>query len=46
MHEEICREGFDQGLGTFVSHYGSQSLDASLLLLPMVGFLPVERRAR
>jgi GH15 family glucan-1,4-alpha-glucosidase len=41
MHEEICREGFDQGLGTFVSHYGSQSLDASLLLLPIVGFLPV-----
>jgi GH15 family glucan-1,4-alpha-glucosidase len=40
MHQEICREGFDQGLGTFVSHYGSQSLDASLLLLPMVGFLP------
>ncbi len=40
MHEEICREGFDQGLGTFVSHYGSQSLDASLLLLPIVGFLP------
>jgi GH15 family glucan-1,4-alpha-glucosidase len=48
MHEEICREGFDQGLGTFVSHYGSQSLDASLLLLPIVGFLPAsdERMTR
>jgi GH15 family glucan-1,4-alpha-glucosidase len=48
MHEEICREGFDQGLGTFVSHYGSQSLDASLLLLPIVKFLPArdERMSR
>jgi GH15 family glucan-1,4-alpha-glucosidase len=37
-----------RGLGTFVSHYGSQSLDAGLLLLPIVGFLPAgdERIAR
>lgn len=40
MHEEICREGYDQGLGTFVNYYGCQELDASLLLLPLIGFLP------
>jgi GH15 family glucan-1,4-alpha-glucosidase len=40
MHEEICREGYDQGLGTFVNYYGCQELDASLLLLPIIGFLP------
>jgi GH15 family glucan-1,4-alpha-glucosidase len=42
MHAEICREGYDQGLGSFVSFYGSEQVDASLLLLPVVGFLPVE----
>ncbi len=41
MHDEICREGCDTGLGTFVEYYGAESLDASLLLLPLVGFLPV-----
>jgi GH15 family glucan-1,4-alpha-glucosidase len=42
MHDEICREGYDRGLGTFVEYYGAESLDASLLLLPLVGFLPVD----
>ena len=48
MHEEICREGYDQGLGTFVNYYGCQELDASLLLLPIIGFIPAtdERMAR
>ncbi|WP_456684577.1 glycoside hydrolase family 15 protein [Bradyrhizobium sp. P5_C11_2] len=48
MHAEICREGYDPGLGTFVDYYGGQELDASLLLLPLVGFLPAddERIAR
>ncbi|WP_299820624.1 glycoside hydrolase family 15 protein [uncultured Jannaschia sp.] len=41
MHDEICREGFDADLGHFTQHYGSQRVDASLLLLPLVGFLPV-----
>jgi GH15 family glucan-1,4-alpha-glucosidase len=41
MHDEICSEGYDTGLGTFVEYYGAESLDASLLLLPVVGFLPV-----
>jgi GH15 family glucan-1,4-alpha-glucosidase len=42
MHDEICREGYDSGLGTFVEYYGAETLDASLLLLPLVGFLPVD----
>lgn len=42
MHGEICREGYDSGLGRFVEYYGGISLDASLLLLPLLGFLPIE----
>ncbi len=44
MHEEICREAYDEGLGTFVAYYGAQELDASLLLLPLMGFLPIADR--
>jgi GH15 family glucan-1,4-alpha-glucosidase len=40
IHESVCRHGFDPALGSFVQAYGSKSLDASLLLLPLVGFLP------
>jgi GH15 family glucan-1,4-alpha-glucosidase len=40
IHEDVCRHGFNAALGTFVQSYGSKSLDASLLLLPLVGFLP------
>ncbi|MPY73300.1 MAG: glycoside hydrolase family 15 protein [Alphaproteobacteria bacterium] len=40
VHEDVCRHGFDSGLGSFVQSYGSKQLDASLLLLPIVGFLP------
>ena len=42
IHDEVCREGWNEGLGTFVQHYGGQALDASLLLLPLVGFLPAD----
>jgi len=42
MHEEICREGFDAERNTFTQYYGSTQLDASLLLIPQVGFLPPE----
>ena len=44
VHAEICRESWNEGLGTFTQHYGGQELDASVLLLPLVGFLPVEDR--
>ncbi|MGC2592781.1 MAG: glycoside hydrolase family 15 protein, partial [Xanthobacteraceae bacterium] len=40
IHAEICERGFDQNLNSFVQAYGSKRLDASLLLLPLVGFLP------
>jgi GH15 family glucan-1,4-alpha-glucosidase len=42
IHEEVCREGFDPALGSFVQAYGSKQLDASLLLIPIVGFLPAD----
>ncbi|REE21509.1 MULTISPECIES: glycoside hydrolase family 15 protein [unclassified Paraburkholderia] len=42
VRDEIYREAWNEGLGTFTQHYGAQTLDASLLLLPLVGFLPVE----
>ena len=42
--EEVCARGFDQTLGTFVQAYGSKHLDANLLLLPGVGFLPASDR--
>jgi GH15 family glucan-1,4-alpha-glucosidase len=40
IHREVCEKGFDPSLNAFVESYGSQLLDASILLLPAVGFLP------
>jgi GH15 family glucan-1,4-alpha-glucosidase len=40
IHDEVCREGFDAARNTFTQSYGSPKLDASLLLIPLVGFLP------
>jgi GH15 family glucan-1,4-alpha-glucosidase len=40
MHESICAKGFDADLGSFVQSYGDKRLDASLLMIPLVGFLP------
>jgi GH15 family glucan-1,4-alpha-glucosidase len=40
LHEEVCREGFDSERDSFVQSYGADRLDASLLLIPLVGFLP------
>ena len=40
VHAEVCAQGFDSDRGTFTQSYGSQSLDAALLLLPQLGFLP------
>ena len=42
MHAEICRDGYHPGLGRFVDYYGGLGIDASLLLLPLVGFLPID----
>ena len=40
IHAEVCAEGFDPEIGSFVQSYGSRQLDASLLQIPLVGFLP------
>jgi GH15 family glucan-1,4-alpha-glucosidase len=42
LHDEVCRLGFSRELNSFVQYYGSKELDASLLILPLVGFLPPE----
>ncbi|MFK0009035.1 glycoside hydrolase family 15 protein [Paenarthrobacter sp. NPDC090520] len=40
IHTEVMTKGFNEDLNTFVQSYGSKELDASLLLIPRVGFLP------
>jgi GH15 family glucan-1,4-alpha-glucosidase len=40
LHAQVCREAWNHELGSFTQSYGSSRLDASLLLLPLVGFLP------
>ncbi|MFL6789883.1 MAG: glycoside hydrolase family 15 protein [Bradyrhizobium sp.] len=40
IHRDVCEKGFDRELNCFVESYGSKLLDASILLLPSVGFLP------
>jgi GH15 family glucan-1,4-alpha-glucosidase len=42
IHDDICRRGYDASLGSFVQSYGSRELDASLLQIPIVGFLPAD----
>lgn len=40
IHDDVCRHGFNEKIGAFVQTYGSKRLDASLLMMPLVGFLP------
>ncbi len=40
IHADVCARGFDVDLGSFVQSYDSKNIDASLLLIPAVGFLP------
>ncbi len=40
IHAEVLERGFDAELGSFVQSYDSKRLDASLLMIPLVGFLP------
>ena len=40
IHGEICQKGFDLEMNSFVQFFGGKAMDASLLLLPLVGFLP------
>jgi len=40
VHRQVCEQGFDAESGSFVQYFGAKALDASLLMLPLVGFLP------
>jgi GH15 family glucan-1,4-alpha-glucosidase len=40
IHDEVCQRGYDAGRGTFTQYYGSSTVDAALLLIAHVGFLP------
>jgi GH15 family glucan-1,4-alpha-glucosidase len=42
IHAEVCERGFDVELNSFTQSYGEQRLDASLLMIPLVGFLPAD----
>jgi GH15 family glucan-1,4-alpha-glucosidase len=42
IHDEICTRGFNKKKNSFVQHYDSDVLDASLLLMPQLGFLPAD----
>ena len=42
IHQDVCRHGYDPERGAFVQYYGSKEVDASLLLMPLVGFLPFD----
>ena len=40
IHDQVCDQGFNASIGSFTQYYGSDQLDASLLMIPLVGFLP------
>ena len=42
IHAEVCEYGYDPDRNTFTQYYGSKELDAALLLIPEVGFLPYD----
>ncbi len=42
IRDEVCQQGFNNARGAFTQFYGSEKLDAALLMLPLVGFLPAK----
>ena len=42
IHDDVCRKGFSERLGAFTQSYGLDRLDASLLMIPLIGFLPAD----
>jgi GH15 family glucan-1,4-alpha-glucosidase len=42
IHREVCAKGFNEALGAFTQYYGATIPDASLLMIPLVGFLPAD----
>ena len=45
IHDEVCEKGFNTDSRRFTQYYGSDELDASVLMIPLVGFLPAHRSA-
>jgi GH15 family glucan-1,4-alpha-glucosidase len=42
IHDDVCQHGFHSRRNAFVQYYGSDAVDASLLMIPLVGFLPAD----
>ncbi|CAN5450076.1 glycoside hydrolase family 15 protein [soil metagenome] len=42
IHRQVCRQGYNREVGAFTQSYGDKRLDASLLMMPLIGFLPPE----
>ncbi|WP_027133138.1 glycoside hydrolase family 15 protein [Geminicoccus roseus] len=42
IHADICKRGFNERRNSFVQYYGGEGVDAALLLMPLVGFLPID----
>lgn len=42
LHKTICQQGFDESRASFIQAFGETELDASVLLIPLVGFLPID----
>jgi len=42
IHEQVCAEGFDADINSFTQYYGCKKVDAALLMIPLVGFLPAD----
>jgi GH15 family glucan-1,4-alpha-glucosidase len=40
IHDDVCKKAFNSTVGAFTQYYGAATLDASVLLMPLVGFLP------
>jgi GH15 family glucan-1,4-alpha-glucosidase len=40
IHDEVCAKGWNADVGAFTQYYGGHELDASVLMMPLVGFLP------
>jgi GH15 family glucan-1,4-alpha-glucosidase len=42
IHDEVCEKGYNSDVGAFTQYYGCDALDASLLMMPLMGFLPAD----
>lgn len=42
IHDDVCTNGYDAKVNSFVQHYGATQVDAALLMIPLVGFLPAD----